>query len=237
MMRKRGQDRDAENKQLDADEKKREEEQKKWVLESHLWAQDELRDSKARELELQKEASRRSIEEGAAWGVAYGQIIGESLGKGTEGFHNFLKGTLVMVVDFMEKKAIAAATANLFDNILAAGPVGFVKGFTEAAAIAAIAEGAKAGINSFYTGTSSAPAGPALVGEHGPERVILPRGAQVISAQATKAAQAATSTGHTIILNIRSERGDIIDALTTQVRAGTANVDRLLSAINGRIGR
>jgi hypothetical protein len=54
-----------------------------------------------------------------------------------------------------------------------------------AAKYAGIGAGVSAGANLlsnllFAEGTDSAPGGPAIVGEHGPEAVILPKGAKVI---------------------------------------------------------
>jgi hypothetical protein len=217
---------------FDADQKIRDENYRQAQEDS-----DRRRAIREQEIQEQRDANERSLNAASEWGQSYGRLIGENLGKGKEGFHNFLKGSLVMVVDYIEKKALAAATANILDNTIALGPIGLAKGFAEAAGITALAEGVKAGINGFANGTPYAPGGLSYVGEHGrPELVNLPRGSQVFNSSQTK--NMTTNNGGNLTVHIHGENGgDAVSSLNTSIRRGTANVDELVDLLYERFAR
>jgi hypothetical protein len=186
--------------------------------------------------DMQKDHDARMAQEGISFGAAFGSIVGSNLGKGMSGVKNVLRESLKMTIDYMEKKALAAATSNTFDNILALGPIGILTGMAQAAGIMALGEGAKAAISGFAMGTPSAPGGWSMVGENGPEMRYVPRGTQIMNSSETRNIMTNNNSGNTFHIVMQGSQGNVIDELSAQVRNGTSSVDALARALIRRAG-
>jgi len=90
----------------------------------------------------------------------------------------------------------------------------------------------------FAHGTSYAPGGMAVVGEHGPEAMYVPRGAQIYTATETKNMQnnVNNNSGHTFNISFHDASGNLIDTIHTQLRSGTGNVDRFVGLLAQKMG-
>ena len=80
----------------------------------------------------------------------------------------------------------------------------------------------------FAVGTPYAGGGMAMVGERGPERVVLPRGSQVQTAGQT-AAQVGGSSGE-VHIHIHDANGNVLEAATQQLRS-RSTADRFVSMV------
>jgi hypothetical protein len=166
-------------------------------------------------------------------GEAYGSSIGQGIGKGEAGLKSTMKGVLNTTIDFLERQALAAIMTNTIRDFGFYGPPGLVVGAVEAAGVTAIAEAAKAGINSFSMGTPFAPRGFAYL--HKDESLYLPTGAVVKTASETRQTINNNSGGHTFNIHITDMSGALVESITTQIRSGATGTDRLLRAIAARI--
>ena len=87
--------------------------------------------------------------------------------------------------------------------------------------------GGSSGVPGFATGTTSAPGGPALVGEQGPEMVYLPQGAQVTNAAQTRQAMTVDGGmggGYTFNITING------NATAADVESGVLSAMRMAGA-------
>ena len=182
----------------------------------------ENKDSYAAQLEgeeeyykRKEEMEKKAVDESMQMGEAMGNAIGSGFEKGGYNLHKALKSLLDMLVDAIEKQAIAAVASNTLQNVASEGYWGLLVGAGEAAGIEVIAQAAKAGIDSFAVGTNYAPGGWANVGERGPERVYLPRGSQVLNNHQTTQ----NTSGHTFNVTIMSN-GGVAESLHSELRAG-----------------
>ena len=193
---------------------------------SALWKEQE---------DLKRRHDQAMVDAAMQWGKAYGAAIGQGIGKGKEGVRAAMKGILCLTVDFLEKEVLAAVASNTLQNVEALGVWGLLSGAAEAAGIVAVAEAAKGAINSFAIGTHYAPGGMAMVGEHGPETMFVPRGAQIYNATETKNINRINNnSGYTFNIVLNDASGNMLESMTTQIRSGTANVDRFIGALMQR---
>jgi hypothetical protein len=216
---------------------------KETTLETDEWLaaeQDKVLDEKIKKWEeeekKQEEHNQKMVDTAMSMGQAYGNAMGQGIGKGKEGVKSVLKDMLSLTIDYLTKEAIAAVASNTLKNVIAEGGLlGLVVGAAEAAGITAIATAAKASISSFSTGTDNAPGGPAFV--HKNESIYLPRGSQVKTVSQTRQIEKNSgNSGHTFHISINDSSGNMVDSMTTQIRSGSANVDRLVGAIMKRAG-
>jgi uncharacterized protein YpiB (UPF0302 family) len=162
-----------------------------------------------------EEMEKKAVDESMQMGEAMGHAIGSGFEKGGYNLHKALKSLLDMLVDAIEKQALAAVASNTLQNVASEGYWGLLVGAGEAAGIEIIAQAARAGIDSFASGTNYAPGGWANVGERGPERVYLPRGSQVLNNHQTTQ----NTSGHTFNVTINSN-GSVAESLHSELRAG-----------------
>ncbi|MGB7569793.1 MAG: hypothetical protein WBM07_18165 [Chitinivibrionales bacterium] len=103
---------------------------------------------------------------------------------------------------------------------------------------AGLAEESKIASQSFAGGTQSAPGGWATVGEEGPEKMYVPRGAQIKTAAQSRQMDASANNNKTINLHFHTydQSGQLTETLTREIRSGTANVDRFISTFMGKAG-
>jgi hypothetical protein len=123
------------------------------------------------------------------------------------------------LIKTLEKAAINSLFASIFNPGVGGGlsPAGsFIKGF----------------LPGFASGTDSAPGGPAWVGEHGPEIVNLPRGAQVIpNAVANRQGNSGSTIQNTFMVAGDVSQGTI-ERLTQAVVAAHRKIDNQARVIS-----
>jgi hypothetical protein len=231
-------DAETQYKDLEAKEKKKEElddmgyktEADKWKA---IYKGAEENDKRIEELhkkEQEEQKKHNEIMTGYAMelGEKFGSDIGAGLAKGKVDMKQAMKDVLVMTVDFLEKEEIAAIAANTLHNVVTEGYWGLVVGAAEAAGITALGEAAKGAINSFAVGTPYSSGGMAMVGERGPERVMLPRGSQVQTAGQTAATGG--GSGGEVHIHIHDANGNVLEAATQQLRS-RQTADRFVSMV------
>ena len=158
--------------------------------------------------------------------------FGTGFEKGKFEVHDALKGLLDMLVDALEKQALAAVASNTLQKIDEGGmEYGLIIGAVEAAAIMAVGSLAKSAISSFAGGTSYAPGGMAMVGERGPELMHVPRGAQIYNNQQTHSMM---NSGHTFNITLGGTKS-VSESLHAEVRAGDPGVQKLISILSEKL--
>jgi hypothetical protein len=116
---------------------------------------------------------------------------------------------------------LAAIASNTLQEVTKFGWYGLISGAAKAVAITAVGEGAKAGINSFSMGTSSASGGPAFV--HKDESIYLPAGSAVKTASETREITENNNGGNTFNLNIM-DSGGTLKKVVTEIRDGSESI-------------
>ena len=183
-------------------------------------------------LEKKAELEQKAVDTAMTMGEALGNAIGTGFEKGKFKVHDALKSLLNMLVDALEKQALAAVASNTLQKVDEGGmEYGLIIGAVEAAAIMAVGSLAKSAISSFAGGTSYAPGGLALVGERGPELMHVPRGAQIYNNQQTHSMM---NSGHTFNITLGGTKS-VSESLHAEVRAGDPGVQKLISILSEKL--
>jgi uncharacterized protein YoxC len=198
--------------------------EKQYLALVHSAENAEVEDKKIRfENELRMEEDKRRAQEETMRGtVSNFRIIAEQ-------WHEF--GTAYKIAAEAQNAIDTYKSATAAYSSMAGIPyVGPVLGFAAAAAAitAGVANGAKIASQEFAIGTPYAPGGMALVGERGPERVYLPRGAKVETAGPTMAK--AGGAGGVMHIHIHDAQGNVLESATQQIRS-RQNADRFVSMV------
>jgi hypothetical protein len=83
----------------------------------------------------------------------------------------------------------------------------------------------------FWRGTGGSMEGQALVGEHGPELINMPRGSVIHTASETRNLTTNNNGGNVVNVHIHGQNGDIIDTFNASMRRGTGNVDQFFDLV------
>ena len=135
-------------------------------------------------VEKEQMLQEKEVEASIKIGEEMGNAMGSGFEKGKFSAKKAMKEMLDLLVDYLDKQALAAIASNTLQNVAEEGFWGLIVGAAEAAGIEVIASAAKAGINSFAVGTRDAPGGLAYV--HKDELINLPAHSQVYTANETK---------------------------------------------------
>lgn len=223
---------------IDEDEKDAKLETDQWLADERKKVLDETITKWEEEERQQEEHNNKMVASAMAMGTAYGNAIGNGISKGKDGLKDAYKEILTLTITYLENLAVEAVAANTLVNVASGqGLFGLITGAVEGGAITAVATAAKSYVGSFAMGTKNYSGGLALVGENGPELANLPRGTSINTTSETKQIlNNSKSSGHTFHISINDSSGTLVNSLSTEIRSGTANVDRLIGAIMKRAG-
>lgn len=176
--------------------------------------------------------------------IDFGESIGYAISSGIENgevdLKKSLKSTLVVMVNFLQKQAIAAVTGNTLVSVAQLGFAGFAKAAIQAGLITAAFETAKAGIMAFEN--SGIVPGTSYTGDRVPAMVnsgemILNRRDQgkLMNMINNNSTSTTNNNNHNFTINITDNSGGIVDSIATSVRNGDKGVDKLINEITRRM--
>lgn len=204
-----------------------------------------------REQEQAKEDARISNEKQALekrrdnyidFGKNIGYAISSGIKNGEIDLKESLKSTLVVMVDFLQKQAIAAVAGNTLVSVAQLGFAGLAKAAIQAGVITAAFETAKAGIMAFEN--SGIVPGTSYTGDRVPAMVnsgemVLNRRDQSNLYDMIKGNASSNTTtnnnNHNFTINITDNSGGLIDSISASVRNGDRGVDKLINEITRRM--
>jgi hypothetical protein len=152
-----------------------------------------------------------------------GVAIASGVGKGAEGLKESLKGILVTTLSFIEREILAAWAVTGIRSIF-----GDPTAFIQMVGVTAAFEVAKAGIQSFASGTFSARGGMAMV--HQDELINLPSGSRVYTKEETREITNNNNTKPIIVVMSKGD-DDIAGAIERATRDRSLNWNRILQGV------